>query len=236
MGKNKLYEGRVHYNYTYRFNTLFKKQKYYYEWIIKKYENKKFYKNLSEELKNFDSFLDIEKYKIISRDLQNYIEELKNINSDIEIEKNLHPFRLKKIEFRKEYIEILTLFLSNYYSITSQNILQIEKISRQLCISSCDLDKFIKKAHKENKMDIEKFIEYILLKIKKMKFTEKEIRILKLDFMIFNFYQNSQMNYFEKKILGGLETNKIEIRYFKKEIIKNLEVSNEKRLVKIYQN
>ena len=85
-------------------------------------------------------------------------------------------------------------------------------------------------------MDIEKFIEYILLKIKKMKFTEKEIRILKLDFMIFNFYQNSQMNYFEKKILGGLETNKIEIRYFKKEIIKNLEVSNEKRLVKIYQN
>ena len=69
-----------------------------------------------------------------------------------------------------------------------------------------------------------------------MKFTEKEIRILKLDFMIFNFYQNSQMNYFEKKILGGLETNKIEIRYFKKEIIKNLEVSNEKRLVKIYQN
>ena len=222
MEKNKLYEGRVHYNYTYRFNTLFKKQKYYYEWITKKYENKKFYKNLSEELKNFDSFLDIEKDELVSRDLQNYIKELKNINLDIEIEKNLHPFRLKKIGFKKEYIEILTLFLSNYYSITSQNILQIEKISRQLCISSCDLDKFIKKSYKKNKMDIEKFIEEVLLKIKKMKFTEKEIRILKLDFMIFNFYQNSEMNYFEKKILNGIETNKREIRYLKKEIIKNL--------------
>ena len=218
---NKLYESRVHYNYTYRFNSFFKKQKYYYEWITKKYENKKFYKNLSEELKNFDSFLDV-KDELVSRDLQDYIEELKNINLNIEIEKNLHPFRLKKIEFKKEYIETLTLFLSNYYSITSKNILQIEKISRQLCISSCDLDKFIKKAHKENKMDIEKFIEEILLKIKKMKFTEKEIRILKLDFMIFNFYQNSEMNYFEKKILEGLETNKREIRYLKKEIIKNL--------------
>ncbi|NWO27297.1 hypothetical protein HW276_06120 [Leptotrichia sp. oral taxon 417] len=218
---NKLYESRVHYNYTYRFNSFFKKQKYYYEWITKKYENKKFYKNLSEELKNFDSFLDV-KDELVSRDLQDYIEELKNINLNIEIEKNLHPFRLKKIEFKKEYIETLTLFLSNYYSITSKNILQIEKISRQLCISSCDLDKYIKKAHKENKMDIEKFIEEILLKIKKMKFTEKEIRILKLDFMIFNFYQNSEMNYFEKKILEGLETNKREIRYLKKEIIKNL--------------
>ena len=218
---NKLYESRVHYNYTYRFNSFFKKQKYYYEWITKKYENKKFYKNLSEELKNFDSFLDV-KDELVSRDLQDYIEELKNINLNIEIEKNLHPFRLKKIEFKKEYIETLTLFLSNYYSITSKNILQIEKISRQLCISSCDLDKYIKKAHKENKMDIEKFIEEILLKIKKMKFTEKEIRILKLDFMIFNFYQNSEMNYFEKKILDGLETNKREIRYLKKEIIKNL--------------
>lgn len=218
---NKLYESRVHYNYTYRFNSFFKKQKYYYEWIAKKYENKKFYKNLSEELKNFDSFLDV-KDELLSRDLQDYIEELKNINLNIEIEKNLHPFRLKKIEFKKEYIETLTLFLSNYYSITSKNILQIEKISRQLCISSCDLDKYIKKAHKENKMDIEKFIEEILLKIKKMKFTEKEIRILKLDFMIFNFYQNSEMNYFEKKILEGLETNKREIRYLKKEIIKNL--------------
>jgi len=218
---NKLYESRVHYNYTYRFNSFFKKQKYYYEWIAKKYENKKFYKNLSEELKNFDSFLDV-KDELVSRDLQDYIEELKNINLNIEIEKNLHPFRLKKIEFKKEYIETLTLFLSNYYSITSKNILQIEKISRQLCISSCDLDKYIKKAHKENKMDIEKFIEEILLKIKKMKFTEKEIRILKLDFMIFNFYQNSEMNYFEKKILEGLETNKREIRYLKKEIIKNL--------------
>ena len=218
---NKLYESRVHYNYTYRFNSFFKKQKYYYEWIKKKYENKKFYKNLSEELKNFDSFLDV-KDELVSRDLQDYIEELKNINLNIEIEKNLHPFRLKKIEFKKEYIETLTLFLSNYYSITSKNILQIEKISRQLCISSCDLDKYIKKAHKENKMDIEKFIEEILLKIKKMKFTEKEIRILKLDFMIFNFYQNSEMNYFEKKILEGLETNKREIRYLKKEIIKNL--------------
>ena len=30
------------------------------------------------------------------------------------------------------------------------------------------------------------------------------------------------MNYFEKKILEGLETNKREIRYRKKEIIKNL--------------
>ena len=218
---NKLYESRVHYNYTYRFNSFFKKQKYYYEWITKKYENKKFYKNLSEELKNFDSFLDV-KDELVSRDLQDYIEELKNINLNIEIEKNLHPFRLKKIEFKKEYIETLTLFLSNYYSITSKNILQIEKISRQLCISSCDLDKYIKKAHKENKMDIEKFIEEILLKIKKMKFTEKEIRILKLDLMIFNFYQNSEMNYFEKKILEGLETNKREIRYLKKEIIKNL--------------
>ena len=218
---NKLYESRVHYNYTYRFNSFFKKQKYYYEWITKKYENIKFYKNLSEELKNFDSFLDV-KDELVSRDLQDYIEELKNINLNIEIEKNLHPFRLKKIEFKKEYIETLTLFLSNYYSITSKNILQIEKISRQLCISSCDLDKYIKKAHKENKMDIEKFIEEILLKIKKMKFTEKEIRILKLDFMIFNFYQNSEMNYFEKKILEGLETNKREIRYLKKEIIKNL--------------
>lgn len=218
---NKLYESRVHYNYTYRFNSFFKKQKYYYEWIAKKYENKKFYKNLSEELKNFDLFLDV-KDELVSRDLQDYIEELKNINLNIEIEKNLHPFRLKKIEFKKEYIETLTLFLSNYYSITSKNILQIEKISRQLCISSCDLDKYIKKAHKENKMDIEKFIEEILLKIKKMKFTEKEIRILKLDFMIFNFYQNSEMNYFEKKILEGLETNKREIRYLKKEIIKNL--------------
>ena len=218
---NKLYESRVHYNYTYRFNSFFKKQKYYYEWITKKYENKKFYKNLSEELKNFDSFLDV-KDELVSRDLQDYIEELKNINLNIEIEKNLHPFRLKKIEFKKEYIETLTLFLSNYYSITSKNILQIEKISRQLCISSCDLDKYIKKARKENKMDIEKFIEEILLKIKKMKFTEKEIRILKLDFMIFNFYQNSEMNYFEKKILEGLETNKREIRYLKKEIIKNL--------------
>lgn len=218
---NKLYESRVHYNYTYRFNSFFKKQKYYYEWITKKYENKKFYKNLSEELKNFDSFLDV-KDELVSRDLQDYIEELKNINLNIEIEKNLHPFRLKKIEFKKEYIETLTLFLSNYYSITSKNILQIEKISRQLCISSCDLDKYIKKAHKENKMDIEKFIEEILLKIKKMKFTEKEIRILKLDFIIFNFYQNSEMNYFEKKILEGLETNKREIRYLKKEIIKNL--------------
>ena len=218
---NKLYESRVHYNYTYRFNSFFKKQKYYYEWITKKYENKKFYKNLSEELKNFDSFLDV-KDELVSRDLQDYIEELKNINLNIEIEKNLHPFRLKKIEFKKEYIETLTLFLSNYYSITSKNILQIEKISRQLCISSCDLDKYIKKAHKENKMDIEKFIEEILLKIKKMKFTEKEIRILKLDFMIFNFYQNLEMNYFEKKILEGLETNKREIRYLKKEIIKNL--------------
>ena len=218
---NKLYESRVHYNYTYRFNSFFKKQKYYYEWITKKYENKKFYKNLSEELKNFDSFLDV-KDELVSRDLQDYIEELKNINLNIEIEKNLHPFRLKKIEFKKEYIETLTLFLSNYYSITSKNILQIEKISRQLCISSCDLDKYIKKAHKENKMDIEKFIEKILQKIKKMKFTEKEIRILKLDFMIFNFYQNSEMNYFEKKILEGLETNKREIRYLKKEIIKNL--------------
>lgn len=218
---NKLYESRVHYNYTYRFNSFFKKQKYYYEWITKKYENKKFYKNLSEELKNFDSFLDV-KDELVSRDLQDYIEELKNINLNIEIEKNLHPFRLKKIEFKKEYIETLTLFLSNYYSITSKNILQIEKISRQLCISSCDLDKYIKKARKENKMDIEKFIEEILLKIKKMKFTEKEIRILKLDFMIFKFYQNSEMNYFEKKILEGLETNKREIRYLKKEIIKNL--------------
>ena len=173
------------------------------------------------KIKNFDSFLDV-KDELVSRDLQDYIEELKNINLNIEIEKNLHPFRLKKIEFKKEYIETLTLFLSNYYSITSKNILQIEKISRQLCISSCDLDKYIKKAHKENKMDIEKFIEEILLKIKKMKFTEKEIRILKLDFMIFNFYQNSEMNYFEKKILEGLETNKREIRYLKKEIIKNL--------------
>ena len=218
---NKLYESRVHYNYTYRFNSFFKKQKYYYEWIAKKYENKKFYKNLSEELKNFDSFLDV-KDELVSRDLQDYIEELKNINLNIEIEKNLHPFRLKKIEFKKEYIETLTLFLSNYYSITSKNILQIERISRQLCISSCDLDKFIKKSYKKNKMDIEKFIEEILLKIKKMKFTEKEIRILKLDFMIFNFYQNSEMNYFEKKILEGLETNKREIRYLKKEIIKNL--------------
>ena len=218
---NKLYESRVHYNYTYRFNSFFKKQKYYYEWITKKYENKKFYKNLSEELKNFDSFLDV-KDELVSRDLQDYIEELKNINLNIEIEKNLHPFRLKKIEFKKEYIETLTLFLSNYYSITSKNILQIEKISRQLCISSCDLDKFIKKSYKKNKMDIEKFIEEILLKIKKMKFTVKEIRILKLDFMIFNFYQNSEMNYFEKKILEGLETNKREIRYLKKEIIKNL--------------
>ena len=218
---NKLYESRVHYNYTYRFNSFFKKQKYYYEWITKKYENKKFYKNLSEELKNFDSFLDV-KDELVSRDLQDYIEELKNINLNIEIEKNLHPFRLKKIEFKKEYIETLTLFLSNYYSITSKNILQIERISRQLCISSCDLDKFIKKSYKKNKMDIEKFIEEILLKIKKMKFTEKEIRILKLDFMIFNFYQNSEMNYFEKKILEGLETNKREIRYLKKEIIKNL--------------
>ena len=218
---NKLYESRVHYNYTYRFNSFFKKQKYYYEWITKKYENKKFYKDLSEELKNFDSFLDV-KDELVSRDLQDYIEELKNINLNIEIEKNLHPFRLKKIEFKKEYIETLTLFLSNYYSITSKNILQIERISRQLCISSCDLDKFIKKSYKKNKMDIEKFIEEILLKIKKMKFTEKEIRILKLDFMIFNFYQNSEMNYFEKKILEGLETNKREIRYLKKEIIKNL--------------
>ena len=219
---NKLYESRVHYNYTYRFNSFFKKQKYYYEWITKKYENKKFYKNLSEELKNFDSFLDIEKDELVNRDLQDYIEELKNINLNIEIEKNLHPFRLKKIGFKKEYIEILTLFLSNYYSITSKNILQIEKISRQLCISSCDLDKFIKKSYKKNKTDIEKFIEEILLKIKKMKFTEKEIRILKLDFIIFNFYQNSEMNYFEKKILEGLKTNKREIRYLKKEIIKNL--------------
>ena len=130
---NKLYESRVHYNYTYRFNSFFKKQKYYYEWITKKYENKKFYKNLSEELKNFDSFLDV-KDELVSRDLQDYIEELKNINLNIEIEKNLHPFRLKKIEFKKEYIETLTLFLSNYYSITSKNILQIEKISRQLNI------------------------------------------------------------------------------------------------------
>ena len=207
----KLCEYIVHYNYIYRFDPLFRKNKEIYNWIIKKYLS-------DSDIKNFE--LEIENIKK---------DEIKILDNDINLNKNTHPFRLNISEYKKIYLNVLVLFISNFYSITAKNILQLEKIARQLSVSSNDLLKYIKEAKNEiEKKSCEECAEKFFNEIGKLNFNDIEKRILKLDLLLFVYNQKEKKKKkFEKIFFEKLNITTKEINYIVKEIIEKQEDENE---------
>ena len=216
----KLCEYIVHYNYIYRFDPLFRKNKEIYNWIIKKYLP-------DSDIKNFE--LEIENMKKDEIKYKEFQDEIKILDNDIDLNKNTHPFRLNITKQKKIYLNVLVLFISNFYSITAKNILQLEKIARQLSVSSNDLLKYIKEAKNEiEKKSCEECAEKFFNEIGKLNFNDIEKRILKLDLLLFVYNQKEKKKKkFEKIFFEKLNVTTKEINYIVKEIIEKQEDENE---------
>lgn len=216
----KLCEYIVHYNYIYRFDPLFRKNKEIYNWIIKKYLP-------DSDIRNFE--LEIENMKKDEIKYKKFQDEIKILDNDINLNKNTHPFRLNITEYKKIYLNVLVLFISNFYSITAKNILQLEKIARQLSVSSNDLLKYIKEAKNEiEKKSCEECAEKFFNEIGKLNFNDIEKRILKLDLLLFVYNQKEKKKKkFEKIFFEKLNVTTKEINYIVKEIIEKQEDENE---------